>query len=100
MRTKLQKKVSGSTTITAGIERAFLNSSIVSIGTILLSLVVCTLAAYSLTFFRIPFKETIFIALILPILIPAVSLIIPIYKLLKSLGLTDTHIGLIFLHST
>ena len=100
MRTKLQKKISGSTTITAGIERAFFNSGIVTLGTIVLSLIVSTLAGYSLTFFRIPFKEAIFIALILPILIPAVSLIIPIYKLLKSLGLTDTHIGLIFLHST
>ena len=47
---------------------------------------VCTLAGYALTFFRIPFKEAIFILLILPILIPAISLIIPIYKLLKSLG--------------
>ena len=100
MRTKLKKEVSGSTTITAGIERAFMNSGIVTLGTIILSLIVCTLAGYSLTFFRIPFKEAIFILLILPILIPAISLIIPIYKLLKSLGLTDTHIGLIFLHST
>ena len=78
MRTKLQKKISGSTTITAGIERAFFNSGIVTLGTIVLSLIVSTLAGYSLTFFRIPFKEAIFIALILPILIPAVSLIIPI----------------------
>jgi len=100
MRTKLQKKISGSATITAGIERAFFNSGIVTLGTIVMSLIVSTLAGYSLTFFRIPFKEAIFIALILPILIPAVSLIIPIYKLLKSLGLTDKHIGLIFLHST
>jgi multiple sugar transport system permease protein len=100
MRTKLQKEVSGSTTITAGIERAFFNSGIVTLGTIILSLIVCTFAGYALTFFRIPLKETIFILLILPILIPAISLIIPIYKLLKSLGLTDTHMGLIFLHST
>mgnify|MGYP001250371673 FL=1 len=100
MRTKMQKEVSGSTTITAGLERAFMNSAIVTVGTIILSLVVCTFAGYSLTFFRIPIKEIIFILLILPILIPSVSLIIPIYKLLKTLGLTDTHIGLIFLHST
>ena len=65
MRTKLQKKISGSTTITAGIERAFFNSSIVTLGTIILSLMVCTLAGYALTFFRIPFKEAIFILLIL-----------------------------------
>ena len=64
MRTKLQKKISGSTTITAGIERAFFNSSIVTLGTIVLSLIVSTRAGYSLTFFRIPFKEAIFIALL------------------------------------
>ena len=40
MRTKLQKKISGSTTITAGIERAFFNSGIVTLGTIVLSLIV------------------------------------------------------------
>ena len=57
MRTKLQKKISGSTTITAGIERAFFNSGIVTLGTIVLSLIVSTLAGYSLTFFRIPFKD-------------------------------------------
>ena len=67
-------------------KQSFFNSGIVTLGTIVLSLIVSTLAGYSLTFFRIPFKEAIFIALILPILIPAVSLIIPIYKLLKSLG--------------
>ena len=100
IRAKLGKKISGSTFITNGLERAFLNSAIVTLGTIILSLVICTFAGYALTFFRIPFKEVIFISLLLPILIPAISLIIPIYKLLKSLGLTDTHAGLIFLHST
>ena len=51
MRTKLQKKISGSTTITAGIERAFFNSGIVTLGTIVLSLIVSTLAGYSITLF-------------------------------------------------
>ena len=100
LRGENQKKTSGSTTQTQGLDIAFLNSSIVTLGTIILSLIVSTFAGYSLTFFRIPLKEFFFILLITPILVPAVSLIIPIYKLLKSIGLTDTHLGLIFLHTT
>ena len=90
----------GSVTQTIGIDDAFTNSVIVSVGTIIFSIIVSTFAGYGLTFFRIPFKEVIFILLILPILVPAISLIIPIYKLLKGLGLTDSYLGLIFLHTT
>ena len=63
-----------------GIQRAFFNSVIVSAGTIILTIIVTTLAGYALTIFRIPFKEVIFILLILPILVPGISLIIPLYK--------------------
>lgn len=93
-------KTTGSVTQTIGIDDAFTNSAIVSVGTIIFSIIVSTFAGYGLTFFRIPFKEVIFILLILPILVPAISLIIPIYKLLKGLGLTDSYLGLIFLHTT
>ena len=93
-------KTTGSVTQTIGIDDAFTNSAIVSVGTIIFSIIVSTFAGYGLTFFRIPFKEVLFILLILPILVPAISLIIPIYKLLKGLGLTDSYLGLIFLHTT
>ena len=93
-------KTTGSVTQTIGIDDAFTNSAIVSVGTIILSIIISTFAGYGLTFFRIPFKEVLFILLITPILVPAISLIIPIYKLLKVLGLTDSYLGLIFLHTT
>ena len=93
-------KTTGSVTQTLGINVAFTNSAIVSVGTIILSIIVSTFAGYGLTFFRIPFKEVLFILLITPILVPAISLIIQIYKLLKVLGLTDSYLGLIFLHTT
>ena len=50
-----------------GIQRAFFYSVIVSAGTIILTIIVTTLAGYALTIFRIPFKEVIFILLILPL---------------------------------
>ena len=78
---------------------AFKNSIIVTIGTIILSLIVSTLGGYAFTFYKFKFKEYFFIFLLLPILIPSISLIIPIYILLKNLNLLDTYTALIFLHS-
>ena len=83
-----------------GIKRPFLNSAIVSVGTIILTVIVCTLGAYALTILNTPFKNLIFLLMILPILIPGISLIIPLYKLMREIGLTDSHLGLILLHST
>ena len=83
-----------------GIKRPFLNSAIVSVGTIVLTIIVCTFGAYALTILNTPFKNFIFMLMILPILIPGISLIIPLYKLMREIGLTDSHLGLIFLHTT
>ena len=83
-----------------GVKRPFLNSAIVSVGTIILTITVCTLGAYALTILNTPFKNFIFMLMILPILIPGISLIIPLYKLMREIGLTDSHLGLIFLHAT
>ena len=83
-----------------GIKRPFLNSAIVSVGTIILTTIVCTFGAYALTILNTPFKNFIFMLMILPILIPGISLIIPLYKLMREIGLTDSHLGLIFLHTT
>jgi multiple sugar transport system permease protein len=83
-----------------GIKRPFLNSAIESFGTIFFTVIVCTLGAYALTILNTPFKNLIFLLMILPILIPGISLIIPLYKLMREIGLTDSHLGLILLHST
>ena len=83
-----------------GIKRPFLNSAIVSVGTIILTIIVCTFGAYALTILNTPFKNFIFMLMILPILIPGISLIIPLYKLMREIRLTDSHLGLIFLHTT
>ena len=97
---KAQSQVDNSYRNPRSVQQAFFNSIIVSAGTIILTIIVTTLAGYALTVFRIPFKEVIFILLILPILVPGISLIIPLYKLLKELGLTDSYLGLILLHTT
>ena len=82
------------------VRSAFTNSAIVSIGTVLVSAVISTLAAYALTILRTPFRNFIFLLIIMPILIPGISLLIPLYKLVKELGLMNSYLGLILIHST
>ncbi len=82
------------------VRSAFTNSAIVSIGTVALSAIISTLAAYALTILRTPFRHFIFLLIIMPILIPGISLLIPLYKLVKELGLMNSYLGLILIHST
>ncbi|MCP4383986.1 MAG: carbohydrate ABC transporter permease [Hyphomicrobiales bacterium] len=78
---------------------AFWNSAVVSLGTIVLTVVLSTMAGYALAIFDLPFKEVIFVLLILPILVPILSLVVPLYILLKQLGMIDTYMGLICIHT-
>lgn len=82
-----------------GLAGTFWNSTIVSTGTIILSVILTTLTGYSLSMFQFPFKNLCFILLISPILVPNLSLAIPLYKLLKDIGLLDTYLALIFIHT-
>ena len=82
------------------VSSAFKNSAIVSIGTVILSAIISTLAAYALTILRTPFRYFIFLLMIMPILIPGISLLIPTYILIKQIGLMNSYLGLILMHST
>tara|TARA_B100001996_G_scaffold308706_1_gene250262 strand:+ start:761 stop:1618 length:858 start_codon:yes stop_codon:yes gene_type:complete len=82
------------------VRSAFKNSAIVSIGTVILSAIISTLAAYALTVLRTPFRYFIFLLMIMPILIPGISLLIPTYILIRKLGLMNSYLGLILMHST
>ena len=75
------------------------NSLIVTSGTVILSLIINIFAGYSLSILKTPYRNIIFIILILPFLIPVYSIIIPLYVLLYQLNLNDSYLGLIFVHT-
>ncbi len=80
--------------------RYLLNSVIVAVGSTALSLVLGSLAAYSLARFRLRGRETIMTGLILTRLVPPVTLVIPLYLLWRNLHLLDTYQGLILVDLT
>lgn len=64
-----------------GVPRFFLNSLVLAIGTILLSLVVAAPGAYAAARFRFRGKNPILLAILATSMIPGISILIPIYLL-------------------
>jgi multiple sugar transport system permease protein len=79
---------------------ALRNSVIVSLGTTAVALVFGTLAAYAFARFNVPRKRTLLLIVLGSQLIPAVSLIIPLFRMFKSVELLDNLLALILAYST
>jgi multiple sugar transport system permease protein len=79
---------------------ALRNSVIVCIGTTLVAMVFGTMAAYAFARFNIPQKRTLLLIVLGSQLLPAVSLIIPLFRMFKTAQLLDTVLTLILAYST
>lgn len=82
-----------------GAETFFYNSLIVTSGSILLALIIGTLAAYSFSRYRPTGTDTLMFFILSTRMLPAIVVAIPIYFFYKALGLYNTHIGLILLYT-
>jgi sn-glycerol 3-phosphate transport system permease protein len=77
------------------VARQFFNSLFISVSIVAGVLVTSVLAAYVLVFLDIPFKRVIFGIIVLTILVPTESLIVPKYLLLADLKWINSYQGLI-----
>jgi len=82
-----------------GAEQFFYNSFIVTFGSIAVSILIGTLAAYSFSRYRPKGTDTLMFFILSTRMLPAIVVAIPIFFLYKSLGLYNTHIGLILLYT-
>ncbi|PSN19503.1 sugar ABC transporter permease [filamentous cyanobacterium CCP5] len=76
--------------------RYFVNSIVVAVLTVVLNLLVCSLAAYPLARLAFRGREVIFSLIVSTIMIPFQIVMIPLYILAVQLGLRNTYLGLIF----
>jgi multiple sugar transport system permease protein len=75
--------------------RWLLNSIIVSLGTTLCVLALCSLAGYGFARLEFPFRRTLFIFVLLGLAIPEQAVILPQHRLFAELGLHNSYPGLI-----
>ena len=80
---------------TARIGRAFLNSVIVSVGTVAVVLITSAMAAYPLARIRFPGRDLVFTVLVGSLMIPNAVVLVPQYVLIQRLGWLSTYQGLI-----
>jgi multiple sugar transport system permease protein/raffinose/stachyose/melibiose transport system permease protein len=81
-------------------QRYFLNSIIVSLATIVISIPVGLLAAYSFSRFHLRLLTFFMIMIIVAQTFPVGTMIIPIYQLMSSLDLLNTYIALVVAYLT
>ncbi|MDQ3246028.1 MAG: carbohydrate ABC transporter permease [Pseudomonadota bacterium] len=75
--------------------RWLFNSAIVSLGTTLGVLILCSLAGYAFARLEFPFRRTLFILVLLGLAIPEQAVILPRHRLFAELGLHNSFPGLI-----
>ena len=83
----------------SGLPTYLFNSFATAILAVLFSLVLTTLAGYGLARFPVPFKEPLFVVLLLALIIPYQALLTPIFLMFSDLGLTNSLIGLAIIHT-
>jgi multiple sugar transport system permease protein len=83
----------------AGLPTYVANSFGTAMLTVVFTLCMTILAGYGLARFPIPFKEPLFVVLLLALIIPYQALLTPIFLTFADVGLTNSLIGLAIIHT-
>lgn len=83
-----------------GFARNMLDSLIIASGTVVVGLALSVTAAYSFSRFEFRFKRALLLQFLLINMFPLVLLILPLFIMMRQLGLLDTHFALIVANST
>ena len=76
----------------------FSNSIIIGFGSTVLCIVLGTAAAYAFSRFKVPLKDDLLFFILSTRMMPPIAVAIPIFLMFRSLGLNDTHLGMILLY--
>lgn len=76
------------------IARNFLNSVIVTCGACILNCVICSMAAYGFSKKRWPGRDKVFALYLATLMVPGQVTLIPVFLIIKQLGLMNTHLAL------
>jgi len=86
------------TIFTPDIARHILNSFVITTTATVLCVVIGVPAAYALVFGRLKKPDSLYFWFLSTLILPAVSVIVPVFLVYKVLGLLDTHWGLIWIY--
>ncbi|KAB2849969.1 MAG: carbohydrate ABC transporter permease [Hyphomicrobiaceae bacterium] len=82
-------------TAAGGFPLALRNSLFISISTVIMGLLVNSMAGFAFAVFDFPGKNALFVAVLLSFMMPFEAIVIPLYALMRGLGWNDTFAALI-----
>jgi alpha-glucoside transport system permease protein len=82
-----------------GMGQSFLNSIFITVPSTLLPLTIGAIAAFAFAWVRFPFRDTIFLAVVTLMVVPIQTSLVPLLKLFRELGVTDTYVGIWLAHT-
>lgn len=75
--------------------QAITNSIFVTSVTVCVGLLVCSAAAFALATIDFPFRNSVFLVMVISFLIPFDAIAVPLYQIMRSYNLQNTYVGLI-----
>lgn len=78
--------------------RYFLNSLVVATSCALITVLICTLAAYAFAVFTFHFREVLFFGFLASMLVPGMIYMVPQFSITLELGLMNTYAGMVIPH--
>ncbi len=83
----------------SGFIKRYTNSLVIGFGSTFLSVILGTLAAYGFSRFKVPGKGDLLFFILSTRMMPPIAVAIPIYLMYRTLGLSDTHLGMMLLYT-
>lgn len=77
----------------------YMNSIVIGFGSTFLAVFLGTLAAYGFSRFKVPLKDDLLFFILSTRMMPPIAVAIPIYLMYRTLGLSDTALGMILLYT-
>lgn len=96
---KVHYTIYGLTPTPTDFDRFLFNSVLISLSSVALSVGFGTLAAYSFSRFELKGKDTWLFFILSTRMLPPIAVLVPMFLMYRTLGLMNTHIGLILLYT-
>jgi multiple sugar transport system permease protein len=84
--------------ISGQLGRSLVNSAVESGTAMILTVVIAIFAAYAFARLQFRFKRTIFVSVLATLLLPAYATLIPLYRIMASLGLVNTYLAVVLVY--
>jgi alpha-glucoside transport system permease protein len=83
----------------ANMDRAFVNSIIITVPSTLLPLAIAAAAAYAFSWISFPFRDTIFLLIVALMVVPVQMALVPLLRIFRDLGVANSFGGIWLAHT-